>query len=222
MNPRSNSRFSLVANSLLKPRLNAVWNSASDHHSSLQDAGDEVPAGLGLLEHVVSVALATYVGGERFFDAVDATLRDRLFVELLIAWSGERLRNVVVSGRFGRAFSLHCRERTENLILVRGNLRDEEQITSLDALSDQIRGRGFVFFDDSLYSGTTRQKIEREIERLGGWLDRTYVLYDGSLRRDSSVFGIYRYHAHDRPSCPSVMPQTGAPSATRSVLMMFG
>src|SRR4029453_13136345 len=112
----------------------------------------------------------------------------RFFVDLLIQWSEQPLRNVIVSGRFGTVFARHCAERTENLLLVKGDLRRVNDLAPLDALTDRIRGRRFVFFDDSYYSGSTRTKVETEIERLGGWLDRTYVLYDGAHKRSSSVF----------------------------------
>ncbi len=59
--------------------------------------------------------------------------------------------------------------------------------------------RDFVLLDDSFYSGKTRGLIRDELERQGGRLVHTYVIYDGCRGRDPEVTGLYRYYDHFNP-----------------------
>jgi len=54
--------------------------------------------------------------------------------------------------------------------------------------------RDFILLDDSFYSGQTRNLIQAELERHGGRIVHTYVVYDGSRNRDPEVTGMYRYY----------------------------
>ena len=47
----------------------------------------------------------------------------------------------------------------EQIILVNGGLRQED--TEAQILVDKIDVDDFILFDDSFYSGTTRDKIEK-------------------------------------------------------------
>jgi hypothetical protein len=147
------------------------------------------------LVRLIRTGFEHYQGGERFFSALDASLTHHTFTELLLHWTGQMHPNIVVSGRFGQCFAARYGELFDNLITARGNLRLRWSRVDLSHLANRIRNRQFVFFDDSYYSGTTRNKLANEIERLGGKLVETRVLYDGSPIRDSSVFGIVRYHS---------------------------
>ena len=64
----------------------------------------------------------------------------------------------------------------------------------LSYLRPIIRGNDFIFVDDSYYSGTTRDIINAELNKYGGKITRTFVVYDGSKEKDDSVFSLYRYY----------------------------
>ena len=51
----------------------------------------------------------------------------------------------------------------EQIILVNGGLRQED--TEAQILVDKIDIDDFILFDDSFYSGTTRDKIEKALKR---------------------------------------------------------
>ena len=53
--------------------------------------------------------------------------------------------------------------------------------------------------DDSYFSGKTWGMIRTELERHGGRLAHTYVIYDGSRQRDPEVTALYRYYDHFAP-----------------------
>ncbi len=86
------------------------------------------------------------------------------------------------------------------LILVTGGLRTTAPMDDLWYVRQKLeRGQGqdFILLDDSFYSGQTRNLIRAELERQGGRLVHTYVVYDGSRERDPNVSALYRYY--DRP-----------------------
>ena len=106
----------------------------------------------------------------------------------------------VSTGRFGmflnNAFGIP-------LILVTGGLRTTAPMDDLWYVRQKLeRGasRDFILLDDSFYSGKTRGQIRTELERHGGRLVHTYVLYDGNRERDPEVTALYRYFDHYVPN----------------------
>lgn len=152
-----------------------------------------------LLNKIVKDCLAQHEGGEKFFDYLDENIRvnmnilDLLSVKFLL---GNDFDKIVVSGKFGRMFANYYMNDLytddAKIIMVNGGLRKDEPIDDLSHLN--IKGKKFIFVDDSFYSGKTRNVIKAEIERLGGKLIQTYVVYDGSKEKDKTVRSLYRYY----------------------------
>ena len=90
-----------------------------------------------------------------------------------------------------------------DLILVTGGLRTTAPMDDLWYVRQKLergQGRDFVLLDDSFYSGQTRNLIREELERQGGRLVHTYVVYDGNRERDPDVSALYRYYDQFAPS----------------------
>ena len=106
--------------------------------------------------------------------------------------------NIIVSGKFGTFFSnwytVNTNWADQMIINVNGGLRTGFSIDNLDYLSEYIRNNKFVFLDDSYYSGKTQRAVKNEIERLGGKLVNTFVIYDGSVNKSDDVKSLYRYY----------------------------
>lgn len=149
-----------------------------------------------LLNQIVKDMLEQHQGGEKFFDNLDAAIKNTIIINELI--SRIKSPNIIVSGNFGEFFIhyyLNNYVMNNNIfILVNGGLRKDEPITDLSDRKRDIEDHEFVFVDDSFYSGKTRDAVQQEIKRNGGRLIRTLVVYDGSVQRDSSVESIYRYY----------------------------
>jgi hypothetical protein len=142
-----------------------------------------------LLNKIVIDMLREHEGGEKFFDALDANLQNGDIVHEL--WRKVPDCKAIVSGKFGRFFmNLYPGYDT---IVVNGGLR-KGPIDSLEYIKDSINGRNFIFIDDSFYLGRTRDKIKAEIEKWGGRLIGTYVIYDGSRVKDETVTSLFRYY----------------------------
>lgn len=151
------------------------------------------------IESLVNECLIQHEGGEKFFDAIDERLRnDNLLMSMMITKIIEResFDYLIVSGRFGHALKEFCKKNinetfSNNIIAVNGNLRNDNISYNLDF---NIKDKSFIFIDDSFYLGRTRDKIKDFIELYDGNLICTYVFYDGSKEKDSSVHSFYRYY----------------------------
>lgn len=53
-------------------------------------------------------------------------------------------------------------------------------------------------FDDSFYSGGTKNKIEDFLKKWNSRIIRTYVIYDGSKEKQNDLKYIYRYRDHHK------------------------
>jgi len=153
-----------------------------------------IKGNFGLLNTIVHGCLQKYVGGEAFFDKLDLSIRNTRIVNLLLQQGVVNYQNVVVSGRFGAFFVANYQPLFSNIILTEGGLRHTVENFSLDCYRGLIAGRNFIFVDDSFYSGNTREHLRKEIERLGGELTQSFVIYDGSKSHDDSVFSLFRYY----------------------------
>lgn len=143
--------------------------------------------------------LEEYEGGEQFFDNLDANIQHETIIYRLLDLIPAKHRNIIVSGKFGRFFSnwynseIDYGVTLDKIIAVEGGLRKGIKL-NLDYMSNFIRGKEFIFIDDSFYSGKTRDAVKSEIERHSGKLANTYVVYDGSKEKDGTVHSLYRYY----------------------------
>ncbi|MCP4395679.1 MAG: hypothetical protein GY804_15635 [Alphaproteobacteria bacterium] len=147
-----------------------------------------------LLNKIVTEMIEKHKGGEVFFDNLDSKMRDRGIIDSLMELSVYEPYDTsfILSGKFG----IHIKNTYPSLemhLLVNGGLR-KEKIISLEPFKHRIKGRSFVFLDDSFYLGRTRDAIQTEIEKWGGKIKRTYVCYDGSKEKDETVKSLYRYY----------------------------
>ena len=171
----------------------------------------------GQLDQIIQELLVRYVGGVPFFDNLDAAWRSPrgwTVVQHLLARAGVQPcpdaprpfektfpgAGPVSTGRFGmflhNAFGV-------GLTLVTGGLRTTAPMDDLWYVRQKLergQGRDFILLDDSFFSGRTRDLIRAELERQGGRLVHTYVVYDGGRERDPGVSALYRYYDHHAPA----------------------
>ena len=156
------------------------------------------------IDRIVRELLEKHTGGVRFFDALDAAWRTRpscahvvdYFVNLAADLDVD---GYVSTGRFGMYLHNSYGSLFSNLILVTGGLRTGAPMDPLDYLRDDIHDRVFCLLDDSLYSGRTRSLISAELQRHGGALSHTMVIYDGGRDWSPFVTSLYRYYDYYRP-----------------------
>ena len=153
-----------------------------------------------ILNDLVDKLIAEHIGGHAFFDNLDAAVRNvHYFKEL---WKLHTMGDyygyhpgIVLTGTFGKLFAnwLAAQGIHRQIFVVDGGVRHQEAIDDLLPFLESVRG-DYVLFDDSMYSGKTRDLIKQHIEQLGGKLTTTYVVYDGSKDKDKAVHSLYRYY----------------------------
>lgn len=152
------------------------------------------------LDKIVKEMLEQHVGGETFFDHLDQAIQTEPIIEQLYNMVDKYNYdvNIIVSGKFGNFFNnwytVNTNYVNQMVIIVNGGLRTGLSIDNLDYLEEYIKNNKFVFLDDSYYSGKTQRAVKNEIERLGGKLINTFVIYDGIINNNNDVKSLYRYY----------------------------
>ena len=157
------------------------------------------------LNYKIAEILKQHEGGEEFFDALDAMVRGDMdilhtflnFVYSEIGDTGEY--SLILSGQFGNAFmgiyGAKLFEDFSSVILVEGGLRSGKTPT---IFRQTFVNTKFIMFDDSFYSGTTKDAIERALKMIDSQarIIKTFVIYDGSKVKKNNIFSMFRYYDH--------------------------
>lgn len=150
------------------------------------------------INQIVDSMLKQHTGGEIFFDNLDESFKDKDIIKITRCKVNEILIQsnidyVIVSGGFGSVFSYFNPDMT-NLICVEGGLRGDSEVSESHFKDRNMTNARCLFLDDSYYLGRTKRKIESVVNKLGGEIVKTFVLYDGSKEKDDIVESFYRYY----------------------------
>jgi len=150
------------------------------------------------LNNIIKDLLDKFVGGEIYFDKLDEVLRSSENLDIIQKlFSPLKDNNVVVSGKFGH-YILQLFDSglisVNSIIVANGGLRSGK-IKSFKS-RNLIKNENYIFVDDSLYSGTTRNRVAEFIEKFNCKVSLSRVIYDGSIKKDDSVISLYRYHCN--------------------------
>ena len=157
------------------------------------------------LNYKIAEILKQHEGGEEFFDALDAIVRGDMdilhtflnFVYSEIGDTGEY--SLILSGQFGNAimsiYGAKLFEDFSSVILVEGGLRSGKTPT---IFRQTFVNTKFIMLDDSFYSGTTKDAIERALKMIDSQarIVKTFVIYDGSKVKKNNIFSMFRYYDH--------------------------
>ena len=157
------------------------------------------------LNYKIAEILKQHEGGEEFFDALDAMVRGDMdilhtflnFVYSEIGDTGEY--SLILSGQFGNAlmsiYGAKLFEDFSSVILVEGGLRSGKTPT---IFRQTFVNTKFIMLDDSFYSGTTKDAIERALKMIDSQarIVKTFVIYDGSKVKKNNIFSMFRYYDH--------------------------
>jgi hypothetical protein len=133
--------------------------------------------------------------GTPFFDFIDQRLTREVYFEHLEQMSRWDTDGFIVSGKFGWAYSMWYRGE-KPVHVFPGNLRHDKLIDP--GVVPPLKGRSFTFLDNSIYKGRTLDQIEQYVDFWSGYIERKFVIYDGS--KPPHHKGIeYLYRWHDLP-----------------------
>jgi hypothetical protein len=168
------------------------------------------------LRNIVQTSMKKYVGGNEYFDNIDTLLKlpknkdiiEKIFKQIQKE-QGDNF-NLILSGKFGE-YILNLIKRKEllipdNVVLTNGSLRKTsngkiDQIVTKDVdiihKDKDLDNKRFIFFDDSYYSGSTKNSLEKYLKKFNSDIYKTYVLYDGNNIKDKNRFSLYRYYDYN-------------------------
>lgn len=155
---------------------------------------------MDLLDQIIKDMLEQHVGGEKFFDRLDQAIQQKPIIDQLISlFDKHDDLHIICLGNFGRFFVNYLSANYVNeddcmIIAVNGGLRKGDPIDDLTYIKEALIDQEFIFIDDSFYSGKTRDAVAIELEKHGAKIVRTYVVYDGSKVKDTTVESLYRYY----------------------------
>lgn len=157
------------------------------------------------LNYKIAEILKQHEGGEEFFDALDAMVRGDMdilhtFLNFVYSEIGDTKEySLILSGQFGNAlmgiYGAKLFEDFSDVILVEGGLRSGKTPTIFRQNFTETK---FILLDDSFYSGTTRDSIERALKMIDSQarIVKTFVIYDGSKVKKNNIFSMFRYYDH--------------------------
>lgn len=155
------------------------------------------------LNYKIAEILKQHEGGEEFFDALDAMVRGDMdilhtFLNFVYSEIGDtREYSLILSGQFGNAligiYGTNLFEDFSDVILVEGGLRSGK--TPI-IFKQNFTKTKFILLDDSFYSGTTKDAIERTLKMIDSQarIVKTFVIYDGSKVKKNNIFSMFRYY----------------------------
>ena len=157
------------------------------------------------LNYKIAEILKQHEGGEEFFDALDAMVRGNMnilntFLNFVYFEIGDTKEySLILSGQFGNAlmsiYGTNLFKDFSDVILVEGGLRSGKTPT---IFRQNFTKTKFILLDDSFYSGTTRDSIERSLKMIDSQAEivKTFVIYDGSKVKKNNIFSMFRYYDH--------------------------
>lgn len=157
------------------------------------------------LNYKIAEILKQHEGGEEFFDALDAMVRGDMdilhtFLDFVYSELGDTKEySLILSGQFGNAlmsiYGTNLFEDFSDVILVEGGLRSGKTPIIFKQNFTETK---FILLDDSFYSGTTKDAIERALKMIDSQarIVKTFVIYDGSKVKKNNIFSMFRYYDH--------------------------
>lgn len=151
------------------------------------------------LDKAVQELLLKYEGGRPFFHALDAFIKDILNEDMILSLvRGNSNEYLCTSGEFGNKIYQLWKEnkfKCRGVLVFNGKMRTSQiGIKSYFPADFDIKDKTFVYVDDSYFTGSTANKINRFLIENGSKIKSVYVIYDGSKQIRPGVKSFFRYY----------------------------
>ena len=156
------------------------------------------------MSQITKKCIDSHGGGEEYFNELDDLIKndEDFLMSYLTHISQSSVKNIIVSGGIGYKIAVLKHKYSwfledYNIEYVNGSLRKGLPIQYSNWKLDSYKNQPFIFVDDSYYSGKTLRIVRTYIEEVhGGYLQDSYVFYDGSEDNLDDVVSLYRYYDH--------------------------
>jgi hypothetical protein len=167
------------------------------------------------MKSIVDDLLNKEMGGRNYFDKIDNSIKLPKNLDMIqdvfdYIRKNNKNFNLILTGGFGDWILSMIKKGKisvpNNLVLVNGNIRGRNnklnKLTTGDSVDiiykkNEIDNQEFVLFDDSYYSGSTKNAIDKFLKKYNSYIKQTYVLYDGNDDLDKTRKSLYRYYNYN-------------------------
>lgn len=167
------------------------------------------------MKSIVDDLLDKEKGGVHYFNKIDKSIKLPKNLDMIqdvfdhIKKDNDNF-NLILTGGFGE-WILHMIKKGKlsvpnNLVLVNGSIRGRNnklnKLTYGDNVDiiykkNEIDNQGFILFDDSYYSGSTKNAIDDFLKKYNSYIKQIYILYDGNDVLDKKRKSLYRYYNYN-------------------------
>jgi hypothetical protein len=151
------------------------------------------------LNKAVSELLNKYEGGRPFFHALDGFIKDMTNEDIILALlQGTSNEYICASGEFGDKIYKLWKDgkfKCKGVLVFNGKMRTSQiGIKSYYPSNFLIKDKKFVYVDDSYFTGSTANKINRYLIENGSKIKSVSVVYDGCKKKRRGVNSFFRYY----------------------------
>jgi len=165
------------------------------------------------MKSIVDNALLKNKGGNNYFNYIDSSLKTYKNIDL-IKTTIEQIKkdtnnnfNLILTGGFGDWVLILIKKGIisipNSLILVNGSIRGKNnklnkitygKVVNIVYKIGDIYNKDYILIDDSYYSGSTKNAIDKFLKKINSKIIKTYVLYDGNDKINNNRTSLYRYY----------------------------
>lgn len=166
--------------------------------------------------------LKSHKGGDIYFNKIDSVLKLTKNIDVIKEVFNQikadnKNFNIVLTGGFGDWILSLIKKRIlnvdGNVVMISGSLRGtNNKLGKISKGKDieilykkfDIENQEFILFDDSFYSGSTKDAIEKYLRKFNSNIVKTYVLYDGNDEKNPKIKSLYRYYDYHKGTIQKV------------------
>lgn len=151
------------------------------------------------LDNIVKGLIDKHHGGRKFFDELDAAIKDIVNEDMLIALlKGSTNEYICTSGEFGnKIYTLwkNKKIKCKGIVVFNGKMSTLDLGVQKWYPEDfDLQNKEFIYIDDSYFSGGTANKINSFLQEKNSKLKSISVIYDGCKEKKKYVRSFFRYY----------------------------
>jgi len=197
-------------------KLSVEWTFSKENLLTDSQQNENINNSRYKIKNIVDNQLKKSIGGKNYFNNIDNSLKVYKNVDLIkdiilkIKKDTNNNFNLILTGGFGDWVLTLIKKGIINipksLILVNGSIRGKNnklnkftygKEVNIEYQFGDIYHKKFILFDDSFYSGSTKNAIDKFLKKLNSEIIKTYVVYDGNDTIDNNRISLYRYYNYN-------------------------
>jgi hypothetical protein len=151
------------------------------------------------LDSIVADLLSKHEGGRPFFNALDNAIKSVFNQDMILALvKGNTNEWIATSGEFGDRIYKLWKEgefKCKGMVVFNGKMQTNKiGVHGWYPEEFDFENKQFIYIDDSLFSGSTANKIDDFLHDHNSKIKSVSVIYDGSKKKNKMVKSFFRYY----------------------------